>query len=142
MLGLTVQNFVSAATGMAVLVALIRGFARRTSATIGSFWVDLVRSTVHVLLPLSVMLALALVSRGVVQTLDGPASVQLLDPIHGRRRGCSHDRAGRAARSGRVADRDQAARHERRRLLQTRTRRTRSRIRTRSRTCSSRSRSS
>ena len=81
MLGLTVQNFVSAATGMAVLVALIRGFARRTSATIGSFWVDLVRSTVHVLLPLSVMLALALVSRGVVQTLDGPASVQLLDPI-------------------------------------------------------------
>src|SRR5262245_30269816 len=56
MLGLTVQNFVSAATGMAILVALIRGFARRSSETIGSFWVDLVRSTVHVLLPLSVLL--------------------------------------------------------------------------------------
>ena len=80
MLGLTVQNFVSAATGMAVLVALIRGFARRTSATVGGFWVDLVRSTVHVLLPLSVVLALALVSRGVVQTFEGPATVRLLDP--------------------------------------------------------------
>jgi K+-transporting ATPase ATPase A chain len=81
MLGPTVQNFVSAATGMAVLVALIRGFARRTSATIGSFWVDLVRSTVHVLLPLSVVLALALVSRGVVQTFDGPATARLLEPL-------------------------------------------------------------
>jgi len=79
MLGLTVQNFVSAATGMAVLVALIRGFARRTSATLGSFWVDLVRSTVHVLLPLSIVLALALVSRGVVQTFEAPARVQLLE---------------------------------------------------------------
>jgi len=81
MLGLGVQNFVSAAAGMAVLVALIRGFARRSSATVGSFWVDLVRSTVQVLLPLSLVLALALVSRGVVQTFDGPATVQLLDPL-------------------------------------------------------------
>jgi K+-transporting ATPase ATPase A chain len=81
MLGLTVQNFVSAATGMAVLVALIRGFTRRSSEVIGSFWVDLVRSTVHVLLPLAAVLALALVSRGVVQTLDGSATVQLLDPV-------------------------------------------------------------
>jgi K+-transporting ATPase ATPase A chain len=81
MLGLTVQNFVSAATGMAVLVALIRGFARKTSATIGSFWVDLVRSTVHVLLPLSVLLALVLVSRGVVQTFEGTATAELLDPL-------------------------------------------------------------
>jgi K+-transporting ATPase ATPase A chain len=80
MLGLTVQNFVSAATGMAVLIALIRGLARRTSATIGSFWVDLVRSIVHVLLPLSVLLALALGSRGVVQSLAGSATVQLLEP--------------------------------------------------------------
>ena len=79
MLGLTVQNFVSAATGMAVLVALIRGFARRTSATIGSFWVDLVRSTVHVLLPLSVVLALALVACGVVQTLAAAVTVRPLD---------------------------------------------------------------
>jgi K+-transporting ATPase ATPase A chain len=80
MLGLTTQNFLSAATGLAVLVALTRGFARRSSATLGSFWVDLVRGTVYVLLPLSVLLAVALVSRGVVQTLDGPATVQLLEP--------------------------------------------------------------
>jgi len=80
MLGLTVQNFVSAATGMAVLVALIRGFTRKTSETVGNFWVDLVRSTVHVLLPLSVVLALALVSLGVVQTFDASATVELLDP--------------------------------------------------------------
>lgn len=80
MLGLTVQNFVSAATGMAVLVALIRGFARKSSETLGSFWVDLVRSTVHVLLPLSVLLALVLVSRGVVQTFDASATAHLLDP--------------------------------------------------------------
>ena len=83
MLGLTVQNFVSAATGMAVLVALIRGFARKTSETIGSFWVDLVRSIVHVLLPLSVVLALALVLCGVVQTFEGPATARLLDPAVG-----------------------------------------------------------
>jgi potassium-transporting ATPase potassium-binding subunit len=81
MLGLTVQSFVSAASGMAVLVALIRGFARRSSATIGSFWVDLVRSTVQILLPLSTFLALALVALGVVQTLDGSATAQLLEPV-------------------------------------------------------------
>ena len=68
MLALTVQNFVSAAAGMAVLVALIRGFARRTTQTIGNFWVDLTRSTLYVLLPLSFVLALILVSQGVVQT--------------------------------------------------------------------------
>ena len=68
MLALTVQNFVSAATGMAVLVALIRGFARRSAETIGNFWVDLTRTTLYILLPLSVVLALALVSQGVVQT--------------------------------------------------------------------------
>ena len=55
MLGLTVQNFVSAASGMAVLVALIRGFARRTAQTIGNFWYDLVRSTLYILLPLSLV---------------------------------------------------------------------------------------
>ena len=68
MLALTVQNFVSAATGMAVLVALIRGFARRTSQTIGNFWVDLTRTTLYILLPLALVLAIALVSQGVVQT--------------------------------------------------------------------------
>jgi K+-transporting ATPase ATPase A chain len=71
MLGLSVQNFVSAATGMTVLVALIRGFSRRTTSTLGSFWVDLTRSTVYILLPLSTVLAIVLVSQGVVQTF-GP----------------------------------------------------------------------
>ena len=68
MLALTVQNFVSAAAGMAVLVALIRGFTRHTAATIGNFWVDLVRGTLYILLPLSLVLAIVLVSQGVVQT--------------------------------------------------------------------------
>jgi K+-transporting ATPase ATPase A chain len=68
MLALTVQNFVSAASGMATMVALIRGFARRSVETIGNFWVDLTRSTLYILLPLSVILALALVSQGTVQT--------------------------------------------------------------------------
>jgi K+-transporting ATPase ATPase A chain len=70
MLALTVQNFVSAASGMATMVALIRGFARRSVGTIGNFWVDLTRATLYVLLPLSVILALALVSQGVVQTFS------------------------------------------------------------------------
>ncbi len=79
MLGLTVQNFVSAATGMAVLVALIRGIGRKTANGIGSFWVDLVRSTLYILLPLSVLLAVFLVSQGVVQTLGSYATAHLLD---------------------------------------------------------------
>src|SRR5438128_2896957 len=66
MLGLTVQNFVSAATGMAVLVALIRGLALRSAETIGNFWVDLVRSTLYILLPLSLVLAVVLVSHAVM----------------------------------------------------------------------------
>ena len=67
MSGLAVQNFVSAATGMAVVVALARGLARRSAATIGNFWVDLTRGVLYILLPLSIVLALALVSQGVVQ---------------------------------------------------------------------------
>lgn len=78
MLGLTVQNFVSAATGMAVLVALIRGLVRRSSATIGNFWFDLTRSTLYVLLPLSIVLAVVLVSQGVVQNLNAYEQVALL----------------------------------------------------------------
>src|SRR6478736_1389960 len=69
MIALTVQNFVSAAAGMAVLAALIRGFARRNSRTIGNFWVDLTRGVIYILLPLSLVLALLLVSQGVVQTI-------------------------------------------------------------------------
>lgn len=80
MLGLGVQNFVSAATGMAVLVALIRGFIQKQMTTIGNFWVDLVRSTLYILLPLSLVLAVALVSQGVVQTFDQSAKVILVQP--------------------------------------------------------------
>ena len=71
MAGLAVQNFLSAATGLVVAIALIRGFARHTVTTIGNFWVDITRSTLYVLLPLSVVLALVLVSQGVIQNFDG-----------------------------------------------------------------------
>jgi K+-transporting ATPase ATPase A chain len=71
MAGLAVQNFMSAATGIAVAIALIRGFARHGAKTIGNFWVDLTRSTLYVLLPVSAVLALALASQGVIQNLDG-----------------------------------------------------------------------
>jgi K+-transporting ATPase ATPase A chain len=81
MLGLTVQNFVSAATGMAVLVALIRGLARRNVQTIGNFWADLTRSTLYILLPLSLVLALALVSQGVVQTFGGYQIATMTQPV-------------------------------------------------------------
>jgi len=80
MVALTVQNFVSAATGMAVLVALIRGLARRSAATLGNFWVDLTRTTLYILLPLSSVLALALVSQGVVQTLAPYKIIALVQP--------------------------------------------------------------
>jgi K+-transporting ATPase ATPase A chain len=70
MIGLNVQNFVSAATGIAILAALTRGLVRRSASTIGSFWADLVRSTLYILLPLSLVLALVLVSQGVVQNLS------------------------------------------------------------------------
>jgi K+-transporting ATPase ATPase A chain len=70
MLGLTVQNFLSAATAMAVLVALIRGLVRRTSEGVGNAWADLVRSTLYVLLPLSVVIALLLVGQGAIQNLS------------------------------------------------------------------------
>lgn len=81
MLALTVQNFVSAGSGMAVLVALIRGFTRRTTENLGNFWVDLTRSVAYVLLPLSAVFALVLVSQGVVQTFAASASVHLVEPI-------------------------------------------------------------
>jgi len=76
--GLAVQNFVSAAVGIAVAVALVRGFARRRSGTLGNFFVDLVRGTVRVLLPISVLAALALVVGGVVQNVDGMTEVTTL----------------------------------------------------------------
>jgi len=83
MVGLTVQNFLSAASGMAVMIAMIRGFTRRSSDSIGNFWVDLTRGTLYVLLPLSIVLALALVSQGVVQTFSAYPTVSLLNPFKG-----------------------------------------------------------
>jgi K+-transporting ATPase ATPase A chain len=77
-LGLTVQNFLSAAAGMAVLIALIRSFTRQSAKAIGNFWVDMTRSTLYILLPLSLVLALALVSQGVVQTFNGYTNASLL----------------------------------------------------------------
>jgi K+-transporting ATPase ATPase A chain len=81
MLGLSVQNFLSAATGMAVLIALIRGFARRNAETLGNFWVDLTRGMLYILLPLSFILALGLVSQGVVQTFGAYATAPLVQPV-------------------------------------------------------------
>lgn len=78
-LGLTVQNFVSAATGIAVLFALIRGFILRQKKTIGNFWVDLTKTTLYVLLPLSLVVALLLVSQGVVQTFSAYKEVAMLE---------------------------------------------------------------
>jgi len=80
MVGLTVQNFASAASGMAVLVALIRGFARRSAETIGNFWVDLTRTTLYILLPLSFVFAPVLVSQGVVQTFGPYAKATVVRP--------------------------------------------------------------
>jgi K+-transporting ATPase ATPase A chain len=79
MVGLTVQNFVSAATGIAVMAALARGISRRTTGTLGNFWADLTRSTVHILLPVAVVWTLVLVGQGVVQNLDGYQTVKTLE---------------------------------------------------------------
>ncbi|MFZ1947231.1 MAG: potassium-transporting ATPase subunit KdpA [bacterium] len=83
MLGLGVQNFLSAASGMAVLAALVRGLARDTAKTIGSFWTDLVRGTLYILLPLSLVLAVLLVSQGVVQTFRASQEATLIEPMRG-----------------------------------------------------------
>ena len=80
MLALTVQNFVSAAAGMATLAAFIRGFARKSTTTIGNFWVDLTRTTLYILLPLSFVLALVLVSQGVVQTFASYPKAAVVQP--------------------------------------------------------------
>lgn len=79
MVGLTTQNFLSAATGLAALLVLIRGLTRKNSPTIGNFWADLVRSTVYLLLPLSVILSFILVTQGVVQTLSSYVEVTTLE---------------------------------------------------------------
>lgn len=79
MTGLTVQNFVSAAVGMCVMAALIRGLARRRAQTLGNFWVDLTRTVLRILLPLSFVVALLLISQGVIQNLSGFTAAQTLE---------------------------------------------------------------
>ena len=81
MAALAGQNFFSAAAGMAVLVALIRGFARHTMETIGNFWVDMTRSSIYILLPLSTVLALVLVSQGVIQNFSAYQTVPTVETI-------------------------------------------------------------
>lgn len=83
MVGLAVQNFVSAATGMAVLALFIRGLARHSTSRLGNFWVDLTRSTLYILLPLSIVLSIALVSQGVVQNFSSYKTVSLVEPVTG-----------------------------------------------------------
>ncbi|HSI56236.1 MAG TPA: potassium-transporting ATPase subunit KdpA [Ideonella sp.] len=81
MLGLAVQNFLSAATGMAVAFALIRGFARHSAATLGNFWVDVTRITLYVLLPLSIVIALVFAGQGVVQNFSANTEVTLTETV-------------------------------------------------------------
>ena len=108
MAGLAVQNFVSAAVGIAVVVALIRGIVARSGRAIGNFWQDLVRILLYILVPISIVGALFLVSQGVIQNLSH-ATV-----IHTLTGGTPDPRPG----PGRLAGGDQGARHQRRRLLQ------------------------
>ena len=108
MAGLTVQNFVSSAAGIAMAIALIRGFARREARGIGNFWVDLTRATLYVMLPLSIVVALALIAFGMPQNLGAYTEATTLEgakQVHG-------------PRAGRVADRHQTARYQWRRVLQ------------------------
>ena len=81
MMGLSVQNFVSAAQGMAVLVAVIRGFTRRTAGSIGNFWVDFTRTVLYILLPLSLIMAVFLVSQGMVQSFSPYKNVPIVQTI-------------------------------------------------------------
>jgi potassium-transporting ATPase potassium-binding subunit len=79
MVGLTVQNFLSAATGIAVMIALIRGIVRQATGTLGNFWVDLIRSTIYILLPLSIIFTIVLVSQGTVQTFSSSAHITTVE---------------------------------------------------------------
>ena len=82
MVGLTVQNFLSAATGIVVVIAMIRGFARHSAKTIGNFWVDLTRCTLYILLPLSLLFAAIFMSQGVIQNFSSYQNVNTLDVTH------------------------------------------------------------
>ena len=108
MIGLTVQNWLSAGVGIVVAVALVRGIIGRSGKSLGNFWQDLVRTILYVLAPLSVIAAIVLVSQGVIAEL-----LHLPDRSHDHRPDAD-DRDG----PGRLAGGDQGARHQRRRLLQ------------------------
>jgi K+-transporting ATPase ATPase A chain len=82
MLGLTVQNFLSAATGMSLLVALVRGIARKETDNLGNFWIDTVRGVLYILLPLSLILAVLLSSQGVIQNFRAYQNINLLEPLY------------------------------------------------------------
>ena len=79
MLGLTVQNFLSAATGIALAMALIRGFARKSARTVGNFWVDMTRGTLYLLLPISIVMTLVFVWLGMPQTLGASIDATTLE---------------------------------------------------------------
>ena len=144
MAGLAYHNFVSAATGVALAIAFIRGIARREMQTIGNFWVDLVRCCLWVLLPISIVGALLLVSQGVPQNLKPYDTAKLLEPqqvqkvepgwqARRRRRRQTGDghrhRSGDRPRSGGLAGDHQGIRHQRRWILQRQQLRTLTRIR-------------
>ena len=120
MLGLATHNFWSAAAGMALAMAFIRGIARREAKTLGNFWVDLTRGTLRVLLPISIVFALALVSQGVVQNFKPYSTVKLVQPqqvagADGKVYNGYH--ADDCSRTGCLAGSDQDAGHQRRRLF-------------------------
>ena len=115
MVALASHNFWSAAVGIAIAAALVRGIARDKAKTIGNFWVDLVRVHLYLLIPICIVYALFLVSQGMIQNFQPYDAVTVLDQSAAAGRdGHAIDRPG----PGRVADRDQDARHQRRRLLQ------------------------
>ncbi len=133
MAGLAYHNFISAATGIALAIAFIRGIARRQMQTIGNFWVDMVRSCLWVLLPFSIVGALLLVSQGVVQNLRPYDTVKLVEPqqvqhvnadgkpaVDAQRQAGDgyRDDADHRAGAGRIAGNHQGMGHQRRRLLQ------------------------
>ena len=109
MAGLAVQNFVSAAVGMAVAIALVRGFARRNTGELGNFWVDLVRGTMRILLPISIIAAIVLVAGGAIQNFH--LHDQVVNTLAGG--AADHHR-----RPGGQPGGHQGTRHQRRRLLQ------------------------
>ena len=109
MAGLAVQNFVSAAVGMAVAIAFVRGFARRHTGELGNFWVDLVRGTLRILLPISIVGAIILIAGGAIQNFD--LHDQVVNTLAGG--AADHHR-----RPGGQPGSHQGTRHQRRRLLQ------------------------